>query len=426
MVGHDTGGSLDVLGLVPRLGPVLEALDGLPRSYGQVFLVGGVVRDLLLGREVVDVDVDLALDGPAIELASALAASLGGSSSAHEDFGTATVTFAGQTLDLATTRSELYERPGALPTVSPAPIEADLARRDFTINAMAVTLDAERRGQLIDPHGGESDLASGTLRVLHDESFVDDATRLLRAARYEARYGFRLDPTSEELARDSVGRAMLGTLSGPRIGSELRLVLCEEAGVRALERLRELGVISALHSHLDAGEEALELMRAGEALERELEAGAARWRLRLAVLTRLLDAEDRRAWLATLQLLGRDVEVVGDAASLAPALAERAVGAAPTELHAMLAQAPSEAVVLALAHAQPGSAADEALRRFLTKLRHVALEIDGSDLAALGLAESPRVGKVLEAVLALKLEGALGSREDELDAARRMIAGHDL
>ena len=92
----------------------------------------------------------------------------------------------------------------------------------------------------------------------------------------------------------------------------------------------------------------------------------------------------------------------------------------------MLAQAPSEAVVLALAHAQPGSAADEALRRFLTKLRHVALEINGSDLAALGLAESPRVGKVLEAVLALKLEGALGSREDELDAARRMIAGHDL
>ena len=181
-----------------ELQPALEGLD-------PAYLVGGAVRDLLLGGSAVDLDV--AVEGDAVAVAEEVARRLGGTVRAHDRFGTATVQAGDVTVDLASTRSETYERPGALPEVAPAGLDEDLGRRDFTINAMAVGLTGSKAGELRDPHGGAADLEAGIVRVLHDASFVDDPTRLLRAVRYEARLGFAIDPDTERLARDAVRRA---------------------------------------------------------------------------------------------------------------------------------------------------------------------------------------------------------------------------
>src|SRR5437763_10234033 len=190
---------------------LLPALDGLEPA----FLVGGAVRDLLLGRGTVDLDV--AIEGDARAVARELAGRLGGEAKEHDRFGTATVRAGDLTVDLATTRRETYAEPGALPEVEPARLGEDLARRDFTINAMAASLGAAALGELVDPHGGREDLEAGVIRVLHPGSFTDDPTRLLRAVRYEARFGFRMDPETERFARAAIAAGTPSTVSGARI-----------------------------------------------------------------------------------------------------------------------------------------------------------------------------------------------------------------
>jgi len=414
---------LDLNEAIPAIRPVIAALDAV--GGRRVFLVGGGVRDALLGTPVVD--IDLAVEGSGIELARRLASKLDGRATPYGEFGTATVTYGDQAVDVATTRSEFYASPAALPSVEDAPIESDLFRRDFTINAMAIALEPEERGRLVDPFGGERDLASGTLRVLHGLSFVDDPTRLLRAARYEARYGFKLDGGSESLARSCVALGLVGELSGARIGHELAILLREKTGLEALRRLDELGVVGVLHGGLNADSADLSAMRMAEATNDELDAGAQAWRLRVAVMTRDLGSSERYRWLSGLQLAGRDVEVIVRAATLPASLVSKSTSAESTrELYGLLSEEPIEAVVLALASAPTDSPARERLRRYLVELRHVRLAITGDDLAVLGLAESPAVGRVLDAVLGLKLDGEVTTTEEELAAAQRLIEAGNL
>ncbi len=195
-----------------------------------IYLVGGVVRDILLGRA--NSDLDLVVEGDAIKLAESLAGELGGRLVVHRRFGTAKIRTRNLTIDLAMARAETYARPGALPTVRPGSIQDDLARRDFTVNAMALRLDPDSFGKLVDPFDGQKDLENKLIRVLHDRSFIDDATRMLRAVRYEQRFGFRLEASTEKLLRQNV--AMLRTISGDRIRHELELILKEERPEKAL------------------------------------------------------------------------------------------------------------------------------------------------------------------------------------------------
>jgi tRNA nucleotidyltransferase (CCA-adding enzyme) len=218
-----------------QLGPVLEALPG------PAYLVGGGVRDLLLYRP--GFDVDLTVVGDAEAYAHALAERLGGRVVTHGRFGTAVVHYGdGRHLDVATARTETYPAPAALPEVAPASsIEEDLARRDFTINAMAVALPD---GELVDPFSGRSHLADRLVRVLHEQSFVDDPTRIFRAAQYEGRLGFRMDPKTETLALMAVPDVR--RLSGARVREELNAILGEERAPAILSRLHQLGVDEAL------------------------------------------------------------------------------------------------------------------------------------------------------------------------------------
>jgi tRNA nucleotidyltransferase (CCA-adding enzyme) len=346
----------------PELGTVRE----LARE--PVYLVGGAVRDLLLGKP--KADVDLAVEGEV----GALAERLGAVTAEHERFGTVKVELDGHEVDLASLRTETYPDPGALPVVSRAQsVEEDLARRDFTINAMAIPLQGDPR--LIDPYGGESDLEEGLLRVLHDRSFVDDPTRAIRAARYASRFGFALEPKTEELLR----QADLTTVSADRRLAELERLAAEENACEGFELLAEWGVI-------DLRPGGIELMEAvGDLLK------TPHW------------AEE----------VPRQQALV--AAALGPPGGEEV-------LASMWKPKPGEGVELAercdpveliLARAMGADWLDS----YLTAWRKIQLEIDGDDLIAAGIEQGPAIGRGLRAARHQKLEGEISGRDEELKTA---------
>lgn len=381
---------------------LLPALDGL----GPVYLVGGAVRDLLVGQP--SFDLDLAVEGDAREIAARLAQRLGGEAVDHDRFGTATVRARSFVADLATTRRERYPHPGTLPEVEPAGLHEDLHRRDFTVNAMAIALAEPERGVLVDPLSGREDLDAGVVRVLHPLSFLDDPTRLLRALRYEARLGFALDPDTERLVREAADARVFATVSGARVRDELMDLLGEPEAPAAVARMRGLGVAAALDPLLDADPDRV----AGAALG-STDTGADP---ALAALAALCCAApgDLEHFLAGLSLPAGQREAVLRAAHRGPSLAtELKRDLRRSELHALLSGEPPEALALALGLGAPG----EPVLHFVSELSHIRLDIDGGDLVAAGLSPSPAVGRALEETLRRKLDGQVGGREAQLRLA---------
>jgi tRNA nucleotidyltransferase (CCA-adding enzyme) len=216
------------------------------RRNQELYLVGGVVRDLLLG--VPNLDLDFVVEGDAISLAKEFAEAVGGKLTVHLMFNTAAVHLDKLKIDFAMARTETYTKPGALPTVKPGTLKTDLFRRDFTINAMAVCLNHEHYGELIDLYGGRDDLKNKLIRVLHEKSFSDDATRIWRAIRYEQRLDFQIEPnTLKLLKRDMV---LLKTVGGYRLRRELELALSEKEPEKILHRAWVLEVLHELHPSL--------------------------------------------------------------------------------------------------------------------------------------------------------------------------------
>jgi tRNA nucleotidyltransferase (CCA-adding enzyme) len=346
--------------------PELETVRAVAQE--PVFLVGGAVRDLLLGRP--RGDVDLVVEGEA----ERLAARLGGAGAVHERFGTVKVEVDGHPVDVASARTETYPQPGALPVVSPAAsIEQDLDRRDFTINAIAVPLQGEPR--LIDPHGGRGDLEQGLLRVLHDRSFADDPTRAIRAARYASRFGFRPEPRTEALLR----KADLTTVSADRRRAELERLAGEENACEGFELLAEWGAI-------DLREGGIELMEA---------------------VQQLLEAPH---WAAAVPR-----ERALCAAALGPPGAEEVLASmwAPKPGEGVEVAERRDPVELILARAMGADWLDH----YLTAWRKIALEIGGEDLIAAGVEQGPAIGRGLRAARHKKLEGEIAGREEELAVA---------
>jgi tRNA nucleotidyltransferase (CCA-adding enzyme) len=299
--------------------------------------------------------------------------------------------------DLAAARAETYARPGALPDVRPAGIDADLGRRDVTVNALALDLAS---GALRAVEHAREDLAAGRLRVLHDASFADDPTRLWRIARYAARLRFELEERTAALAAAAVAEGALGTISGTRIGNELRLALGEPDPIAALEAAAALGLAPWLAPDRERADAALALLPAGEGRPDLVVLGASLAGEADALLDELGFAAGERAVLR--------------ACARAPQLAAVMTGAAqPSALARALRGQPVEAVALAGAQ---GAAAPA--RRWLDELRHVALTITGDDLLAAGVPHGPQIGRRLAAALERRLDGALAAgRDAELAAA---------
>lgn len=389
---------------VPAAAALLERLGGRT----DVFLVGGSVRDLLLG--IAPVELDLVVE----EDAAALARWLGGSIVVHDRFGTSTVRLNGFSYDLARARRESYPRPGALPEVEPASLQDDLSRRDFTVNAMAVALAGPEAGVLRTVARALEDLRERRLRVLHDESFRDDPTRLLRLARYRARLGFAVEPHTLELARAATDAKALDTVSGTRLGAELRLLAQEPDPVAALMSVRELALDAAIHPRF--GLDHPELARRALAL---LPADGRPEILVLALASREIPAQELAGTLDRLSFAAIDREAIMTTALNADELAsDLETATTPSEIAAAVGPGPPELVALAGALGPAETAA-----QWLDRCRYVGLEIDGHDLIAAGVPEGPAVGLGLRAALYAKLDGRLSGREAELaealNAARR-------
>jgi tRNA nucleotidyltransferase (CCA-adding enzyme) len=402
------------------LADVFEAVQAVSEHVDGVYLVGGTVRDILLGEP--NFDVDIAVEGDGIAFGERLARALGGRVVPHDKFGTAVVKYDGdwKRVDVATTRTEFYDYPAALPTVEQASIRQDLYRRDFTINAMAVSLKGEDFGRLVDPFGGLGDLESGVVRVLHNLSFIDDPTRIFRAVRYENRYGFRMDGHTASLARACVEMNLVGELSSARLRDELQALLDEERVGGAILRMHELGIDRAIQPHLAADEEAVRFIETIDELRRRYVPAAPAWRLRLAVLARKLPPDELYEWFDRLKLKRADADRIADAVTVAPRL--RQVLAAtdePAAIRELVKPHDPDGALLALAEAEPPVRAR--LVRYFEELRDVRLEISGGDLAKLGIAESPRVGAILAELLRRKVNGELDGRAAELAAAKELI-----
>jgi tRNA nucleotidyltransferase (CCA-adding enzyme) len=414
---------------IARLQQVLPAVELVAAAHDPVYLVGGAVRDVLLGEQ--SLDLDLMVEGDALAFAHALGEELGVTCHPHEKFQTAVVKGRDRggndlRIDIATARTEVYGAPGALPEVERSTLRHDMARRDFTMNAMATSLRADDLGATYDFFGGFRDLQSRTVRVLHNLSFVEDPTRLLRAVRYEARLGFEMDRHTLSLARGCIDMRLVGDLASARLRDELIDLLEEEQALAALARMAEIGLDRALHPGLDAGPETRALVaRAGEVAEREPFAGSVRPTLvRLALLCRQMGASEIYDWLSKLKLRRRDQDVVATTATLAPSLAERLERdppPAPSELREALEDVPLEALLVAVLRARDPELVEQRVCSYLELIRNTRLEITGDDLKRAGAPESPAIGRALKETLALKLDGFVEGAHEELETALRLL-----
>jgi tRNA nucleotidyltransferase (CCA-adding enzyme) len=378
-----------------------------------LYLVGGVVRDILLDRA--NSDLDLVVEGSAVELAESLAREVDGRLVVHRRFGTAKVRTANLTIDLAMARAETYARPGALPTVRPGSIQDDLVRRDFTVNAMALRLDPASFGKLVDPFDGQKDLESKVIRILHDRSFIDDATRMLRAVRYEQRFGFRLEASTERLLRQNV--AMLRTISGDRTRHELELILKEECPENALKRAGDLGLLDEVHPAL----------KGNGWLKKKFEeargtASPPSPALYFALLTYRLSLPECEDFVTRLKIPGTVSRVILDTARLRERMPSLDSPDVPPSAAYGLLREYSPTSILACAVAVDSALVQERLNLYLTRWRHVRTSLDGDALQKLGVPSGPRLGEMLKALQEAKLDSKIESQEDEIELVQRWLS----
>lgn len=389
---------------------VVEAAEEQGRT---LYLVGGCVRDLALGRGLVDVDV--AAEGEVDSLAAAAASALGGRVVGHREFGTVTLEADGARIDLAMARAETYTRPGALPRVKPASVEEDLARRDFTINALALALCGKERGRLLDPFGGWNDLRRGVVRVLHPRSFIDDATRILRAVRYAARLGFRLERrTALALRRDA---SYLDAISGARLRQELLRLLTEDAPETALLFAQRLGVLAAVHPALRFDRRLAAAFRAARRREVPLSPEVC-----LALLGTPLLQDEASAVARRLVLSGRERRALEGAAAVRGVLDELARPRSRPSRVVELLEVHPEPALRAWSLVAPSPTARRRLGRYLGCWRYVKPVVDGRALQRLGVPRGPLVGEAIRMLRAARLDGRVRSREGEVAALRRFLA----
>ena len=369
------------------------------------YLVGGPVRDSLLGLPVKDLDVSVVGDAPA--LAARLAEAVKGRLTVHWRFGTATVGVPGASVDLVTARSETYRQPGALPEVRPGSIAEDLARRDFTVNAMAVPLTGDARG-LVDPHGGRADLRAGIIRTLHTGSFRDDPTRIFRAARYSKRLGFSVHRETMQDIRAALAEGAMSAISGDRARHEIERIFEEPNPLPCLRFADEIGALRAVHPALNTEH----LLNAGVANRKP---SPAAW---LSALAWGLAEGEARSFAARVNGPADWARVIADTTTLAGRLGQLAQpGLTPYEVCNLLDGLSPEVLEAGRLLAQP--AVSDCIQSYLGEWRLIAPMLRGSDLLELGVPAGPAVGEALRALRKARLNGKASTREDEETLARR-------
>ena len=382
------------------------------RMGAPLYLVGGSVRDLLLNRPLLD--LDLVAEGDVSALVTKLAHDLGGEAGARSQFDTFKLKLATGAVDIATARTETYAQPGALPTVKPGSLVDDLVRRDFTINALAVNLSPEKFGALVDAHGGERDLQDKLIRVLHDASFQDDATRILRGIRYEQRLGFHLEANTENLVKRHL--RYLTFISPDRLHRELERCLAEQEPELCMARMQELGVLNAIVPGLAWSSELRHSLNATRASGQEITP-----LMFLSLLVWPLTQELAEALAKRLNLSSRVHKVVRDTMLIKSALSRlSAPDLPPSGAYALLKEREVEAIQTALL-ASDANVVRERLKRFLSEWQHFKPNLSAQRLMDMGVPEGPLVGKLLGELHAYRLDNADATPAQEESLVRRRM-----
>lgn len=375
------------------------------------YVVGGFVRDLLLQKPVNDLDV--IVEGDAIKLGKKLVEAYGGKLTTHFKFNTAIWHLPNSTdfVDLITARKETYEKPGALPTVTPSTMEDDLRRRDFTINAMVLRLDGEGFGEILDPLKGQTDLERGVIRVLHPNSFIDDPTRIFRAIRYEARYGFSMDEETSGLVNTEALK-VLHSLSGERIRHELDLILDEDESSKMVLRIVNLGVLSAIHPKMpEFNQDYADFLE----MDVRLDVQADRRTMGYILWFMDLSEEDVILLANRLDFTNELTLAVWAGAQLKRSLIHL-VGARPSEWTYALEKLPLLSIYVVYLVSREND-----LLSYISLWRHVKPQTTGNDLKAKGLLPGPRFSEILLRLRSAWLDGEVNNESQEKELLAKLL-----
>ena len=399
--------------LTPNQLAQLRTVARVADGFGlRCWLVGGGVRDALLGLAVSDLDISAV--GATAEFAEAAANALGGAVVARSQFNTFGIGTASGRLDIAMARRESYARPGALPSVSPGMMADDLARRDFSINAMAVSLAADSWGELLDPFDGRDDLRRGVVRALRPFSFMDDATRIFRAVRYAARLGFAPDAETERLMRRDA--AHMGGISGARVRGELERMLGEERRAAMLAAANEYGVLRAVHPALELNADAVNALERAEASDY-----ADKPLLMVGALAYWAAAERHAELAARLDMSALWAGVFADTARVKGEFgALGRDGVRRSEIYRRLHGCNDAAIAACAVCVGDGRIAGR-LELYRRELRDARALLNGDDLLALGAPQGPAVGAILAELVYARIDGEVATRADEAAYARRRL-----
>jgi len=405
---------------------VKDISEQAARQGQRVYLVGGVVRDLFLRdpslRSGPRFDLDLVVEGDAVKLAQQVAENSQAKLLVHHRFGTAMLKYENFTLDLATARKETYAKPGALPAVTPGTLKDDLIRRDFSINAMAISLAANDYGELVDHYQGKSDLEHRLIRILHPGSFSDDATRILRGVRYEQRLGFEFEAQTARLLKRDI--PMLDTISGDRIRHELELILGEKQPELAVKRLVELGVLQGISPSLKGDGWIAEKFHKARRLKKPTQLPS----LYFCLLAYAFSEREIEQFLARLNISAKLSRAMHDTLRLKARLPLLDTSPLkPSEIYYLLREyepvaIQANAIASDEKEGAPSLIAHRYLQLFLTKLRYVKTSLNGEELKRLGISAGPEMGKVLQILHKAKLDGEVRTKADEKKLALSLKA----
>ena len=402
------------------------------KNQFKAYVVGGFVRDLLLG--VKNLDIDLVVEGDAIEFARFAAEKLNAALVVHKKFGTATLVFRKAIkgirlkIDIATARTETYRHPAALPSVRFGSIRDDLYRRDFTINAMAISIDKKNFGELIDFFGGRRDLKNKKIRVLHDNSFIDDPTRIFRAVRFEQRYNFKIDNRTTALIKNAVRKEMFDKVSGERLREEIELLLKEKEPLRAIKRMRSLHELRFINSKIKFDAASEEICKAVKRLYKEFKRYFLKKRPLDLWLIYFMTIIDNLSLKEALRVCDRFVMRRSDRLRITSGktLGNRTIAALsskkivrPSRIYKVLEPLPYETLIFLMAKCGRYLAKKRVID-FLCKYNGIHLKIRGEDLKSFGVVPGPEFTKILKKTLYAKIDGKLKTKKDELIFAENL------
>ncbi len=408
----------------PDVKGILKAVSGISKSLkANTYLVGGIVRDALLG--IPNYDIDIVVEGDGIEFGRKLADRLGAKLETHQKFGTSVLVLEdGQHIDIVTSRVEYYKKPAALPSIESGNIKQDLARRDFTINSLALSLNKKNFGEILDYFGGRQDLKNKKIKILHKMSFIEDPTRIFRAVRFEKRLGFAMNRETEDLAVNTINMDIVSNLTGVRIRDELIYILNEEKPYSAIKRLYELGALAkiGIESSIDRAfmEAARKVLRSQDQMRPFTGEKVKKWRLLLVLLFENRSTSVIEKWCTKMKIRKKDAAVIIEARNHLNNARKELRDPVKDNYMFYCTVRKYRPELQIIVHSW-GLEYKKNIRKYLTKLSAVKLDINGKDLKDMGYKPSYKFKEVLERVFALKLNGKISGRKSQLQKAEELM-----